>query len=81
MDANKDNLSKELRGKDVISVEVISTPFQESTSVNNLVLFQAETSDQRKFLDSMLENVSLTLILASLRLILRDSFAQISQAW
>ena len=81
LDANKDNLSRELRGKDVISVEVISTQFQESTGINDLALLQMQTSHQRRFLDRMLENDRLILILASLRLRLRDTIAQIPRAW
>lgn len=47
LSAKKDDLLKKLRSEDVISVKMFSPPFHESTSVNNLVPFQAETSDQR----------------------------------
>ena len=81
LDANIDNLSKKFRGKDVISVKVFDAPFQENTGVDDLALLQMQTSRQREFLDRMLENDRLTLILASLRLIRRDTIAQISRAW
>ena len=81
LDANIDNLSMKLRGKDVISVKVFDAPFQESTGVDDLVLLQMKTSRQRQFLDRMLENDRLTLMLALLRLMRRDTIAQISRAW
>ena len=81
LDANKDNLSKKFRGADVISVKVFDAPFQESTGVDDLALLQMQKSRQREFLDRMLENDRLTLILATLRLMRRDTIAQISLAW
>ena len=62
VNANKDNLLKKSRSEDVISIEMFSPPLQESTSVNNLVLLQAKTGHQRRFLNCMLENGRLPLI-------------------
>lgn len=66
----KDDFLKKLRGEDVISVKLISPPFQKSTSINDLILLQTQTSHQRRFLDRMLDNGGLILMLASLQLII-----------